>query len=121
MIRSVKFVTITVSDQQRSLAFYTEKLGFEVATNQPFGEKNRWIELRTPAGDTRIVIFPPFDENQRPGGFSNITFLSDDVEATYKLYADRGVEFVQEPKKEDWGTSAMFKDPDENIFLISSR
>ena len=44
------------------------------------------------------------------GGFMNITFVADDVEATAKEMKAKGVEFVQEPKKADWGTAAIFKD-----------
>jgi hypothetical protein len=33
----------------------------------------------------------------------------------------RGVEFVQDPRSEEWGTSAVFRDPDENSFVLSSR
>ena len=40
----------------------------------------------------------------------NITFTADDVEATAKEMKAKGVEFVQEPKKADWGTAAIFKD-----------
>lgn len=121
MIRAIKFVTIYVTDQDRSLAFFTEKLGFKVATNQPFGEGQRWIELKIPGADTRVVLFPPFDDRMRPGGFTNITFLSDDVEGTFNLYRERGVEFIKEPTREEWGVSAIFRDPDDNQFLISSR
>jgi catechol 2,3-dioxygenase-like lactoylglutathione lyase family enzyme len=45
MIRGVKFATIPVTDQERALAFYTEKLGFRLITDQPFNETQRWIEL----------------------------------------------------------------------------
>lgn len=55
------------------------------------------------------------------GGSSNITFLADDVDATYHLLRSRGVEFLQEPKQADWGTAAIFRDPDGNQFLLSSR
>ena len=50
----------------------------------------------------------------------NITFMADDVEATAKELKERGVEFVQEPKKADWGTAAIFKDVDGNVFVLSS-
>ena len=33
----------------------------------------------------------------------------------------KGVEFEQEPKKESWGTSAIFKDADGNTYVLSSR
>ena len=54
------------------------------------------------------------------GGFLNITFVADDVEATAKEMKDEGVEFVQEPKKADWGTAAIFKDVDGNQFVLST-
>ena len=45
MIRSVKFVSIPVRDQQAALEFYTTKLGFSIVTDQPFGAGGqRWIE-----------------------------------------------------------------------------
>ena len=49
MIKGIKFVNIPVQDQERALAFYTDKLGFTVATNQPMGPSGqRWIELKRP-------------------------------------------------------------------------
>ena len=49
MIKQIKFVSIPVADQNRALDFYTEKLGFTIITDQPFDDKQRWIELRVPA------------------------------------------------------------------------
>ena len=57
MIVHVKFVSIPTTDQDRSLAFYTEKLGFKLVTDQPFNEKQRWIELRIGNAETRFVLF----------------------------------------------------------------
>jgi catechol 2,3-dioxygenase-like lactoylglutathione lyase family enzyme len=48
MIKQIKFVSIPIADQNRALDFYTEKLGFTIITDQPFDEKQRWIELRIP-------------------------------------------------------------------------
>jgi catechol 2,3-dioxygenase-like lactoylglutathione lyase family enzyme len=45
VIKSIKFVGVPVSDQQRALDFYTKTLGFRVITDQPFDDKQRWIEL----------------------------------------------------------------------------
>ncbi len=120
MIRAVKFVSIPAIDQDRALAFYTEKLGFRVATDQPFDDKQRWIELAIPGADTGVVLFR-MDEGPQPGGFMNMSFWTDDVIATAKTLKGRGVEFVSEPKKESWGTSAIFKDSEGNRFVLSSR
>ena len=48
MIRGVKIVSIPVSNQDVALKFYTEKVGFKVATDQAFGPGQRWIELLIP-------------------------------------------------------------------------
>src|SRR4029077_7690305 len=57
MIRGMKFVSIPVTDQDRALAFYTEKLGFRVVTDQPYDATQRWIELGVPGADTGVVLF----------------------------------------------------------------
>jgi predicted enzyme related to lactoylglutathione lyase len=51
----------------------------------------------------------------------NMSLWTDDVRATAKTLKDRGVEFVVEPKKEEWGVSAIFKDSEGNRFVLSSR
>jgi len=51
----------------------------------------------------------------------NVTFWSDDVEATTRELRTRGVEFMMEPKREDWGVAAIFKDLDGNTFVLSSK
>lgn len=119
MITQIKFASIAVADQDRALAFYTGKLGFKVATDQPFGERMRWIELKIGRAETKVVLFP--FEDRQPGGFLNIVFQSDNVQKTYEELKAKGVEFTQEPRAESWGTSAMFRDSEGNIVLISSK
>ena len=120
MITHVKFVGIPTRDQTRALKFYTESLGFEVATDQPFNEKQRWIELRIGHSQTRVVLFTPEGHEERIGTFFNGSIACDDVEATYRQLRQRGVEFIQTPQKQPWGTFAKFKDPDGNQFVLSS-
>ena len=120
MIRGVKFVSIPVTDQDRALAFYTEKLGFRITTDQPFSEKQRWIELGIPGAETRIVLFQ-FDERYKPGGNMNFTFWTDNVVETARELKSKGVHFTMEPTTFDWGSSAAFEDVDGNIFLLSSK
>ena len=120
MIRGIKFTSIPVRDQDVSLRFFTEKLGFKVATDQPFSAKQRWIELLIPGAETKLVLFTPDGFEDRIGGFQPISFWCTDVFATAKEMREKGVEFSKEPKKESWGTSAVFKDPDGNRFVLSS-
>jgi catechol 2,3-dioxygenase-like lactoylglutathione lyase family enzyme len=121
MLKRVKFVGIAVSDQDRALEFWTRKMGCQVATDQPMGDGGqRWIELRIPGAQTGLALFTPPGEEHRIGTFHGISFTCDDVEKTHAALVERGVEFVQPPKKESWGTSAIFKDPDGNTFVLGS-
>jgi hypothetical protein len=90
-------------------------------TDQPFDEKQRWIELGIPGADTKVVLFTPPGQEQRIGDFSNVVFYSDNVPGTYETLSRRGVEFEVPPKKEAWGTSAILKDLDGNKFVLSSK
>jgi predicted enzyme related to lactoylglutathione lyase len=120
MIKAIKFVNIPVRNQDRALEFYTQKLGFRVMTDAPFDGKQRWIELGIPRAETRLVLFTADGQEPMIGGFMNVSFMAADVEATATELKGRGVEFVQEPQKADWGTAAIFKDPDGNQFVLSS-
>jgi catechol 2,3-dioxygenase-like lactoylglutathione lyase family enzyme len=119
MIKGLKFAGIPVSDQARAVAFWTDKMGFRVMTDQPLGDQ-RWIELGIGRSETFIVLFTPPGQEDRIGSFFNGSFVCDDVEATWKQLTAKGVEFTAPPKKESWGTSVIFKDPDGNSFVLSS-
>jgi len=121
MIRGLKFVSIPVRNQDDSLKFFTEKLGFKVSTDQPFSDKQRWIELLIPGADTGIVLFTPDGHENRIGDFQPLSFWCDDVFETAKIMKAKGVQFEKDPKAEHWGTSAIFKDVDGNKFVLSSR
>jgi predicted enzyme related to lactoylglutathione lyase len=121
MIKGIKFVSIPVRDQDKALEFYTQKLGFTVFTDQPFNDRQRWIELSIPGAPTGIVLFTPNGQEDRIGSFTGVSLFSDNVQQTYEQLAAKGVEFVKPPKTEAWGTSSIFKDPDGNQFVLSSR
>jgi predicted enzyme related to lactoylglutathione lyase len=120
MITQLKFISIPVTDQSRALKFYTEKLGFHVATDQNFDGEQRWIELRIGISPTRIVLFTPPGHAERIGSFLNASFQCDDVQATYRQLRARGVEFLEEPQSQPWGEFVMLRDPDGNQLLLSS-
>jgi len=120
MIRGVKFVSIPVADQNRALTFYTEKLGFRIVTDQPFDDKQRWIELGIPGSETGIVLFQ-FGDKLKPGGQMNFTFWTDNVVETTQELKKRGVHFTMEPTTFEWGSAAAFEDVDGNTFLLSSK
>jgi catechol 2,3-dioxygenase-like lactoylglutathione lyase family enzyme len=121
MILGVKFVSIPTRDQDRALDFYTNKLGFRLITDQPFGPDQRWIELAIGTADTRFVLFTPPGEESRIGDRFQGALACDDVEATHRQLVARGVEFEAPPTQQPWGTFAIMLDPDQNRFVLSSR
>jgi predicted enzyme related to lactoylglutathione lyase len=120
MIKQIKFITIPVRDQKRALNFYTQKLGFTIITDQPFDDKQRWLELRIPKAETRIALFTPEGQEDRVGTFTGVSYHCEDVEQTFRDLSARGVPFDAPPKKEPWGTFATFKDSEGNGFVLSS-
>jgi catechol 2,3-dioxygenase-like lactoylglutathione lyase family enzyme len=120
MISQVKHVIIPVKDQDKALKFYTDKLGFKLLVDAPFGPGLRWIELQIPGADTQIVLFTPEGHEDRVGTSSSFVFSCADVKKTYDDLSKKGVEFLHPPKKEFWGSFTLFKDVDGNTFCLSS-
>ena len=119
MITHVKFVSIPTRNQDLALAFYTEKLGFKLVTDQPHDDNQRWIELRIGGSDTRFVLFTM--DGNRIGESFNGALACDNVEKTYEELKERGVNFLNPPTRQEWGMFAVFEDLDGNKFLLSSR
>jgi len=123
MITAINSVSVVVSDQDRSLAFYTEKLGFELQMDAPMGQ-SRWVQLAPKGAQTSLVLSKATDDMPAEvsarlkamlGGFANFIFGVDDMQATHKELTARGVEFVDQPAQQPWGWWASIKDPDGNI------
>src|ERR1700743_362712 len=121
MITHLKFISIPVADQDRALKFYTEKLGFKIATDQQMGPGGqRGIELRIAKADTRFVLFTMEGEEGRVGTRMNCSLACDDVEATYRQLSERGVEFDGAPQKQPWGSFVIMRDSEGNRFVLGS-
>ena len=110
MIKQIKFVSIPVADQSRALDFYTEQLGFTIITDQPFDDKQRWIELGIGRSSSGLTLFTPEGQENRVGTFTGISMECDDVQKTYDDLKSKGVRFDEPPKTESWGTSAIMRD-----------
>ncbi|MBI1251889.1 MAG: VOC family protein [Alphaproteobacteria bacterium] len=120
MITHLKFASVPTKDQDGAIAFWTQKMGFRVLTDQPMGPGKRWVELGIPGAQTRIVLFTPEGQEDRVGTFFNGSFSCADAEHAYTQLSARGVAFEGPPQKQPWGTFVTFKDPDGNSFVLSS-
>lgn len=114
-IERIDLIPIPVTDQNASLAFYTEKLGFEVRMNIQHLEDPaiRWIEL-VPLGSTTGVVLSNWIKPER---FDTFVLVTTNIEADYAELQAKGVALtplVTQP----WGTSTMITDPDGNQLLL---
>jgi predicted enzyme related to lactoylglutathione lyase len=119
-ISQVRTIAIPVTDQERSLAFYTEVLGFEKTVDAPFGPGQRWIEVSPPGGGTTLAI-PPLGESQ-PGVDTGIRFETTDVEADHDALRAAGADVDPEILRFP-GVPPMFtfRDPDGNRLYVVER
>lgn len=101
----IRLTSVMVDDQEKALAFYTEKLGFVKKTDIPMGE-HRWITLVSPEEQdgTELVLeplgFEPARDYQKAlfdAGIPLTAFQVDDVDREHERLASRGVEFSMAP------------------------
>ncbi|MFZ5482330.1 MAG: VOC family protein [Myxococcota bacterium] len=115
-ISHVAFVAVQVSDLDRAIAFYTDKLGFAKTTDNTMGPM-RWVEV-TPAGqNTRVTLIGPGNpayDAARVGVRPAATFEVTDWDATIATLRAKGVPFHTEPQHNPWGWWAEIRDPDGN-------
>ncbi|MCE7006148.1 VOC family protein [Kibdelosporangium philippinense] len=126
MIRGVNQVVLYVSDQQRAKQFWVEKMGFTVAEDSPYGEKERWIAVASPDGNMRMVLSlrqPGYEEPKAPDGMptSNIMFYSDDVQRTYAELTAKGVNFPTAPSKMFFGWWSVFEDDEGTRYALGEQ
>jgi catechol 2,3-dioxygenase-like lactoylglutathione lyase family enzyme len=121
MIPRVRTVFLFVADQDRSLEFYTEKIGMKKMTDAEMWPGARWLEVGAPGAETYLALSAARDFNMQPGeGRAPFTMAVSDVRQFYAELKARGVN-VEEPKEERWSTHLRFTDPDGHSIMVSER
>jgi len=117
-ITQIHTVGVPVSDQSRSLEFYTEKLGFEKRRDAPFGE-GRWLEVAPPGGATSIALVSA-PRGAAIGVDTAIRLSSADAEADHAALLAQGVDADPEIIRMGDLVPPMFalRDPDGNRLVI---
>lgn len=118
-IGSISLVIVASSDQDRSIEFYVEHLGFEKRTDIPFGGKYRWVEVYPPSGQTGVALAPP-QRQEHLGVETGITLTTDDIDATHEHLRSRGVDVDAEVARMGDPVPPMFwfRDPDGNSLMV---
>jgi catechol 2,3-dioxygenase-like lactoylglutathione lyase family enzyme len=118
-VSSIGVAMFTVTDQDAALAFYTEKLGFEVRNDVRFGENgdHRWLEVAPPGSVARLALNPPM--GSEPGG-GGIGVETPDVLGEHaRLSAIGGIDLDPAPEPVP-GAPLLFmmRDPDRNHIAV---
>ena len=118
-ITDIRTVAVPVSDQDRALEFYRDRLGLETRIDMPYGDGQRWLEV-VPAGATTSIALVPSQETNPAGMDTGIRVTTEDAEADHATLQAMGVdvdpEVIQFPVP-------MFtlRDPDRNTLYVVQR
>ncbi|MCW1099405.1 VOC family protein [Streptomyces sp. RS2] len=114
----IALVALVVDDYDEAIRFYTEALGFRLAEDTPRPDGSRWVvvEPGEPGGGTALLLARPKGEAQRArvgdqtGGRVGFFLHTDDFARDHARMTAAGVTFLEEPRREPYGSVAVFQD-----------
>ncbi len=125
MIQGVSKVVVPVGDQERAKRFWTQRMGFVVTVDEPYGEE-RWIEVVPPDKGVVLVLAPRQPGDPRPEvpemlPHSPVFFSCDDIQQTYQELTGRGVRFPTPPVEMPFGWWSLFEDDEGTRYALQQR
>ena len=124
-----------VHDQDAALAFYTDKVGFEVRADVTLHEMGdfRWLTVGPPGQDDFALVLmaipgPPVLDDKTAesvrdlmakGAAGTVFLTTDDCQAVYEELSGRGVEYVEVPEERIYGIDSGFRDPSGNAIRVT--
>ncbi len=124
MKQAIGYIALVVQDYDQAIDFYVGTLGFTLLEDKHVEAQNkRWVLVAPPgATESRLLLARAVGVEQstrignQTGGRVFLFLHTDDFWRDYKAYKDKGVVFVREPKEEEYGTVAVFKDLYGNLW-----
>ncbi|HEV8390778.1 MAG TPA: VOC family protein [Dongiaceae bacterium] len=118
MIQHLAAIALVVSDYDEAIDFYVGTLGFDLIEDTPMSATKRWV-LIAPSGskETRLLLAKADGPEQKTrignqtGGRVFLFLHTDDFQRDYEAMRARGVRFLEQPRREAYGTVAVFADP----------
>lgn len=120
-------VALVVRDYDEAIAFYTQKLGFELVEDTVQSAIKRWVVVRPPGSDCALLLAKAANDHQatrigdQTGGRVFLFLYTDYFQRDYDRYRSQGVRFVREPSEEAYGTVAVFEDLYGNLWDLIQR
>ena len=104
------------------MQFFVGCLGFNVALDHKLPDGSRWVAIAPPDGTARLALITPkpgSEECAYIGKVKQVVFLTEDVDAKYREWKERGVHFLDPPQSAPWGSRyTRFEDLDGNGFAL---
>ena len=116
-VRTVKVISVPVSDQERAKAFYVDKLGFELTRDDDSVPGIRWIHVTPKGGATSLTLVTWF-ETMPPGSLQGLVLGSTDLQRDCESLTAADVEFERPLQEQPWGAEAVIRDPDGNQIVL---
>jgi catechol 2,3-dioxygenase-like lactoylglutathione lyase family enzyme len=120
-ISKIGVVVVPVTDQERSIAFYVDTLGFEKRADVPFGgDAYRWVEVAPPGADTTIAIVPPPEGQDAGSKQTGIGLQTTEIDALHADLKAAGVDVDEEISRMGDPVPPLFwfRDPDGNVLMV---
>ncbi len=121
-------VTLVVPDYDQAIAFYRDALGFTLAEDTDLGHGKRWVRVHPSGGETGFLLAKAVGDEQnaaignQAGGRVAFFLQTTDFARDYAAFTENGVQFLESPRHEIYGSVAVFRDPFGNKFdLIELR
>jgi catechol 2,3-dioxygenase-like lactoylglutathione lyase family enzyme len=121
-------VALLVPSYEEGLRFYAGMLGFDVVEDTELGPEKRWVLVAPPGrGGTCLLLARAASDEERKaigaqaGGRVFLFLHTDDFNRDHQRYVNAGVDFLETPRKEAYGTVAVFRDPFGNKWDLIER
>lgn len=121
-------ISLVIPDYDQAIDFYVNTLGFQLVEDTDLGDGKRWVLVAPPCSTETRLLLAKADSPAQTAAIGNQTggrvflFLNtDDFARDHAAFLSRGVQFLESPRSEPYGTVAVFRDPFGNKWdLIES-
>ena len=110
-------VALLVADYDAAIAFYCDRLGFELVADTDLGGGKRWVLIAPKGGDGARLLLAKADGpvqgaavGNQTGGRVGFFLETDDFARDFAAFSASGVRFLEEPRHESYGSVAVFED-----------
>lgn len=123
MKQHIALISLLVDDYDKAIAYYTQKLSFELVEDTVMSETKRWVVVAPKGGkNCNLLLAKAANPDQvshignQTGGRVFLFLHTDDFWRDYRQMQENGIQFIEKPREEVYGTVVVFKDIYGNLW-----